>query len=127
MSAGNDDNDYAVGYGKPPHHTRFQKGHSGNPKGRKKGPRSLNEVITAALDQKVVVNQNGRRRTITKLEAALTQISNKAAQGDATATKLILNLARQSDQEAALKAVLDRADNAEPAQVHIFKLPSNGR
>ena len=28
---------YEVGYKRPPKHTRFKKGHSGNPKGRPKG------------------------------------------------------------------------------------------
>ncbi|MGJ3627161.1 DUF5681 domain-containing protein [Sphingomonas sp. MMS24-JH45] len=32
---------YEVGYGKPPIHARFQKGQSGNPKGRKKGSKNL--------------------------------------------------------------------------------------
>jgi hypothetical protein len=29
-----DQHDYAVGHGKPPVHTRFKKGQSGNPRGR---------------------------------------------------------------------------------------------
>src|SRR5262245_29748444 len=35
---------YEIGYGKPPRHTRFQKGQSGNPRGRKRG--SVNTEIT---------------------------------------------------------------------------------
>lgn len=34
----NTPNGYAVGYGKPPVHTRFAKGQSGNPGGRPKEP-----------------------------------------------------------------------------------------
>src|SRR6202022_3261656 len=33
--------EYDVGYGKPPKHTRFRAGQSGNPAGRRKGVRNL--------------------------------------------------------------------------------------
>ena len=119
--------DFKVGYGKPPMHSRFQKGQSGNPAGRKKGVRSLNTEVMYALNAKVVVYQNGRRRTTTKLEAVLTQTVNKALQGDIRMTKVMLDLARQSDQDETLKAVLRAADEPETVQVRIFELPSNGR
>jgi len=127
MSSDTTNEDYKVGYAKPPLHSRFQKGQSGNPAGRKKGVRSLNQEVIDALNEKVAVNQNGRRRTITKLQAALTQAFNKAAQGDPKMTKVMLDLARQSDQDEALKGVLDAAAKPAAAQVRIIELPSNGR
>ena len=125
MSNDANDETYAVGYRKPPLNSRFKTGQSGNPAGRKKGVRSLNQQVTDALNEKVAVNQNGRRSKVTKLEAALKQAFNKAAQGDPKATKLMLDLARQSDQDEALKAVLDAANR--PPSVTIFQLPDNGR
>ena len=38
------DEAYAVGWGKPPRHTRFKKGQSGNPKGRPPGSKNMNTL-----------------------------------------------------------------------------------
>lgn len=45
----NDDEPYEVGYRKPPRQTRFKKGQSGNPKGRKPRNISLEERLRAQL------------------------------------------------------------------------------
>lgn len=82
----------AVGYGKPPRRTRFKKGQSGNPAGRPKGALNVATTMARILTEPVVVHEHGRRRTITKLEAAATQLVNKAASGEARALTLLLNL-----------------------------------
>ena len=77
---------YEVGYGKPPQHSRFRKGQSGNPRGRPKGSKNLATIVGAALDQKIVVNEGDRHRKITKREAVITQLVNRSAQADLKAT-----------------------------------------
>jgi hypothetical protein len=92
------DGSNAVGYGKPPKATRFRKGQSGNPKGRPKGKLNLATVILRALGAKVVINENGRRREVTKLEAAMMQLVNKAATGDLRALDLATGLAQMAEE-----------------------------
>ena len=92
---GNDeDNGYSVGYGKPPREFQFKKGQSGNPNGRPKGSLNLATILARTLREKVTVNEGGRRRAITKLEAAAKQIVNKAAAGDAGAIRFLFGLAQ---------------------------------
>jgi hypothetical protein len=97
--------DYEVGFGKPPAATRFKRGQSGNPKGRPKGKRNAATVIMRALQAKVVINENGRRREVTKFEAAVTQVANKAAGGDLRALNLVTALMRSAEESVQQEAV----------------------
>jgi len=81
---------YQVGYAKPPRKTRFEKGRSGNPAGRVKGSKNVSKLLLDALGEPVVVNENGERKRITKVEAMLKQLVNKGASGDARSIQLLL-------------------------------------
>jgi hypothetical protein len=84
--------EYEVGYGKPPRHTRFRKGQSGNPRGRPAGSKNLATILAKALDETVVVTENGRRRRIPKREAIVTQLVNRSAQADLKAVQILLGM-----------------------------------
>jgi hypothetical protein len=90
---------YTIGYGKPPKHTRFKKGQSGNPRGRARGSRSFLRLLADALGERVVINEGNRRKTITKLEAVAKQFANKGASGDLKALKALLELIQQIERE----------------------------
>jgi hypothetical protein len=95
---------YQVGYRKPPHETRYKPGTSGNPNGRPKGSLNLIAALQRELRRPVVVNENGRRRTITMFEAAVKQLVNKSASGDMNATKLLLALVSAGEEQEMLSA-----------------------
>jgi Family of unknown function (DUF5681) len=91
-----------VGYGHPPLSTRFQRGKSGNPKGRPKGSLNVRTLLAATLRERVVINEGGQRKSVTKLEAALKQLTNKAAGGDLRAIVQLVGLAQEAEEKENL-------------------------
>jgi len=51
--------------------TRFKRGQSGNPKGRPGGAKNLSTLLSEALNEAVIVAENGGRRKITKRQAII--------------------------------------------------------
>ena len=94
-----DDQPYEVGYGKPPKVSQFRTGASGNPKGRPKGAKNLSSIVLKESRQRVRVNGPGGSRTVTKLEATVLQLTNKAAQGDLRAMRGYLALVGRSEED----------------------------
>jgi hypothetical protein len=84
--------DYDIGFGRPPVQTRFTKGRSGNPRGRPKRSHNMASVLRQVLNERVTVKENGERRRMTKLEAALKQLVNRAAAGDSRALRDLLRV-----------------------------------
>ena len=90
--------DYEVGYGKPPRHTRFKKGQSGNPRGRSNGSNNLSTLLSEALNEPVIVAEDGGRRTISKHRAIITQLVNRSAKGDLRALKILLDILQEIER-----------------------------
>ena len=99
--------DYEAGRGKPPVHSRFKKGQSGNPRGPR--PKNLPALLVDALNEKVVVTIDGERREITKREAVATQLVNKSTGADLRATKMLIDTLKDAETKA------DAAPAPEPA------------
>src|SRR5690606_2789513 len=98
----NGPNHYKVGYKKPPLDTRFQKGSSGNPKGRKKGSKNLKTDLQEELAERITVNEGGRQVRLTKQRAMVKTLSVKGLRGDTQAIAkvfdLVLRLTGTDDQ-----------------------------
>ena len=89
MSADDDEQHGEVGYGRPPKATRFQKGRSGNPKGRPRG-RRRDIPYDTLLGQMVTVREDGRERRITAAEAFIIQLTKKGLEGDSASARASL-------------------------------------
>jgi Family of unknown function (DUF5681) len=92
--------DYEVGYGKPPRETRFKRGQSGNPRGRPPGAKNLSTLLNEALNELVVVTENGGRKRISKRRAAFKQLVNDAAKGEWRALKLLVDILQDIERRS---------------------------
>jgi Family of unknown function (DUF5681) len=97
----NRDGRYEVGYRKPPRHTRFRKGRSGNPRGRPRGSKNLGRLLDEALDERLVINEGGRKRTASKRQVIMKQLVNRAAQGDYRSISLVLSYRQKHSQNGS--------------------------
>lgn len=85
--------DYEVGYGKPPRHSQFKKGHSGNPHRKKKpGEIDLPMLLRSILNEKVTIAENSQPVRLTRMQIILRQLRRKALLNDPRACRLMLGL-----------------------------------
>jgi hypothetical protein len=103
-----DARDYKVGYKKPPLHTRFKKGQSGNPRGRPRGAKNFSSVLNDALSQRVLVTENGRSRKISKRELGIRQLVDKFAMAEVQATRMLLGLMLERERLVAAAPPAER-------------------
>ena len=92
--------EYEVGYAKPPRHAGFQKGRSGNPKGRPKGSKNFATLLGEALDEEVSLTEDGHRRRITNRELVIKQLVNKSASADLRAIKQLTDIVQGVERRA---------------------------
>lgn len=87
--------DYDVGYGKPPKHSRWKSGQSGNPRGPKKGSRGIRKDLHKALEARHSIRVNGKVVKGTSQELALYALATRAAAGDIRAIRQLIDVTLQ--------------------------------
>ncbi len=84
--------EYEVGFARPPKQHQFQKGQSGNPKGRLKGSKNFVTDLREELVERIMVRDGGKARKISKQRAALKTFVAKALSGNINALKALIEL-----------------------------------
>ena len=98
------DDDYPVGYRKPPKQTQFQPGQSGNPKGRPKGTKNLTTDLAEELAETITVTEGGQAMVISKQRAFIKATVAKAMKGDVRAANLLFTMKTGIEAMAAVQA-----------------------
>ena len=88
------DGPYEIGYCKPPKHSRFKPGQSGNPQGRPRGQRNFGTAVRDAANRKITMREGERTRNVSKMDGIIEVTLNKALQGDFKAVAAFIQFAR---------------------------------
>jgi RNase P/RNase MRP subunit p29 len=105
---------YEVGYGKPPLHTRFRKGQSGNPRGRPRGANTggLKAIVVKEAYRTLRVREGDRIKQIPAIRAILRAMITHGAKGNGPAQRALIEFLRLSEQELAAEAAAKAKDQA---------------
>jgi Family of unknown function (DUF5681) len=110
---------YEVGYGKPPKNTQFQKGISGNPRGRPKKSLDFDHELIRESKSFMTINENGRRKRISKHGVAVKQLVKQAITGSTQALKNYFALLQQAHERVALVAGPQHNNSGKYDAVHL--------
>ena len=108
------------GYSRPPKSTRFKPGHSGNPKGRPKGARSLKTDLASLLKKRVAIREDGELRHVSRQEAMLLTLCAKALQGDIKASGQLFAMLTKTEIQHTTPSQPDVVTDNDRAIVEAF-------
>jgi hypothetical protein len=89
---------YAVGYCRPPVHTRFKPGQSGNPSGRVRGSKNLRTLFHQILNEHIPLQDGTQSKSVTKAEALIRRLVIGALKGDSRSLMTLMRIAEQTGE-----------------------------
>jgi hypothetical protein len=110
MTSPSDDD--RVGYGRPPLHSRFRRGRSGNPSGRPRG-KGLRRLLQEALDETVVLRIGGKRRRLSKAELVIAGLVERSAQGEWHSLRLLFDVMQKLEPKGRRDTDPDPSEQAD--------------
>ena len=100
MSDGANETTYQVGYCRPPVHTRFKPGQSGNPSGRVKGSKNLKTLFHQILNEQIPLIDGTQSKKVTKAEALMRRLVIGVLKGDRSSLMTLMRIAEQTGEFA---------------------------
>jgi hypothetical protein len=104
--------DSAVGYRRPPVHSRFKKGQSGNPRGRPKKVLDFMEDAAEILGGTVTGQAKGKSITLPTVQAVFRTVCRRALKGDSQALRRVIELMLTLEPAARDKAEKAKEEEA---------------
>ena len=100
---------YEVGYGKPPKDSQWKPGQSGNPNGRPRKSNDFKKILGRELSDELAIIEGGQRGRFSKLELVAKKLVHDTLKGDLRAMKILLPyIAEQQDVAGFEPNVADR-------------------
>src|SRR4051812_27672645 len=91
---------YSAGFCRPPLHTRFKPGQSGNPSGRVKGSKNLKSLFHQILNEHIPLIDGTQSKSVTKAEALMRRLIVGALKGDGRSLTTLMRIAEQTGEFA---------------------------
>jgi hypothetical protein len=110
-----------VGYGKPPKHSQFKPGQSGNPRGRPKAAKSLKTITRETLTQQVEVRTASGIRKMSRMEAVFHKTLELAMKGHPRALAQVIALYGAAVPDGAQGDAVDHGEDLSVADLAILE------
>ena len=98
---------YDIGYAKPPRRTRFEKGISGNKKGRpKKKPFIGADIIRSLINQPLPYPVGKRIKLVSRVEGLIRNHGGRALKGSVKDAADLMNIVDQSEKYGDINPIV---------------------